>query len=88
LHHLGIVEFIYAPDYDRETAQYTHTYFVRIKERIIRNTVFEGIPAFTNLRKAYMQAFRSRALASVFKRAYADNDRKIIGGPSSRAHPD
>lgn len=87
LHHLGIVELVYAPDVDRER-MYAHTYFIRVKERIIRNSIFEGIPAFISLRNDYLRTFRSRALASVFERAYADKDRKVIGGPSSRANPD
>ena len=84
-HHLSIIELVFAPDQDLITRTYTQAYFLRLKERTIRQNLFEGNRGFATLRGRYMRLFRSSSLNWIFEKFYADGDRRIIGGPSSRA---
>jgi len=88
LHHLGIIELIYWPERSEEAKAFTQTWFLRIKVKVIRQKVFEGMPSYEKLRRDYLNTFRSEALKRIFKKFYADDDKKVIGGPSSRAHSD
>jgi HD superfamily phosphohydrolase len=85
LHHLSIIELVYAPDKDPVKRKYTQTYFLRLKARTIRQNLFQGSGRFNYLRAQYMKIFRSGTLNDTFRKFYANQDRKVIGGPSSRA---
>lgn len=85
LHHLSIIELAYVPERDPEKRRYSQTYFLRVKERTIRQNLFGDTHEYRNLSRQYFRVFKSDSLDERFERFYADENKKIIGGPSSRA---
>jgi HD superfamily phosphohydrolase len=78
LHHLGIVELHYLPEYNRDLGRFTQTYFVRIKERLIRNSVFEKGSHFNLLRHRFIKLFHSELDSFMFDKLFANEHMKVI----------
>ena len=83
----GMIDLEYPPEYRPEKKRYTRTYFLRIREKKMRRTIFEPTKEFRSLRRSYLSVFEQKELAPAFEKFYADTKMKVLGGPSSRAHP-
>lgn len=74
LHHLGIIELRYQPEYFKELDVYTQTYYLRVVEKKIRAKVFEPTREFKDLNKKYLDIFRSRELEPKFIRFFKERN--------------